>query len=894
MTEDEGVGVESLLAALPKGSYHFQGDPHQQIKTIAWDYQKVGDQCLYFCLEDEEFQEGHIDGNSLNHWQDALDAGAVCFVAANGRIETPPKGFGLVEVEDVTTAMAILAKAFHKDPLKNMKVVGITGTNGKTTTTQILDSILLQSDEKTGVIGTIGVFFPSGKRDAGHLSNPLATELFAIGSQMADENVRFLTMEVTSHGLAFKRNHAIDFDIAVFTNLTQDHLDYHKTVESYKKAKLILFQRLGKQQKKAYGIVNIDDGTGKEFIDAIDTQLRNSGKVEVLTYGIRNKDADLVAYPRQMSGTLSEFDVFLRGNHLCKIELPMPGLFNVYNGLAAFGAAFALGISIEKITEGLRNARNVSGRFEKVAVDAEFDVYVDYAHTPDGLKKILEEIAGLTRKRTIVVFGCGGDRDRSKRPQMGQIAAEIADVCIVTSDNPRTENPEQIIRDILAGVPGSSPSQIMVELDRKQAIHMALEMASSEDSVLIAGKGHERTQTIGHIRYPFFDRSVVEKFFQSGSERLTRACLEINLKTLKRNFQLIFQDKPDPLKVMAVVKDEALGHGMVEVAQVAIDAGCDYLGVACLSEALTLRKQFEKAPILVFGERYDNEIPLCIQNNLSIQIQSLAKAQLISQESLVHNMVTRVHLKVDTGMGRYGVAWEDAARVAKSIKEIDGIHLEGIMTHFAQSDEADKGYANAQWQRFQQVLDELGKTKSLPPLIHACNSGGYLDLPHAHGNMVRIGILPCGVYPSKVCRQIDVNDETLQPAMSVRSNVAFVKELKPGDCVGYGMHFTAEDNTLVAILPLGYGDGYPRLRNNGHVLIHGEKAPIIGGNGMDATMVAATHLSDIQVGDEAVLLGKQGDREITAMEIAGWANTTTYEILARWTSRIDRLHVKGQ
>ena len=822
-----------------------------------------------------------------------MEAGAVCFVAVNGRLESLPDGVSLVEVEDVNAAMAILARAFHKDPLKNMKVIGITGTNGKTTTSQFLDSILLQADEKTGVIGTIGVFYPSGKQEASHLSNPMATELFMIASQMAAEDVGYLTMEVTSHGMAFNRNHAIDFDIAVFTNLTQDHLDYHKTFESYKNAKLGLFQRLGKLEKKAYGIVNIDDATGKEFIDAIDPQLRNSGKVEVLTYGIRNKDADLVAYPRQMSGALSEFDVFLRGNHLCMVQVPIPGLFNVYNGLAAFGAAFALGISIEKIAEGLSNAQNVSGRFEKVTADTDFDIYVDYAHTPDGLQKILEEIRAITRKRVIVVFGCGGDRDRSKRPLMGQIAADIADVCVITSDNPRTEDPDQIIREIVAGVSSDSASHIMVEPDRKQAIHMALELASGEDSVLVAGKGHELTQTIGHTRYPFSDRRVVENFFQLGSGKCARAWLEIDLQKLKRNFQLILKDKPGPLKIMAVVKDEALGHGMIEIAQEAIDAGCDYLGVACLSEALTLRKQFEKVPVLVFGERYDDEIPLCIQNNLSIQIQSLAKAQLISRESLTHNIITPVHLKVDTGMGRFGVAWEDAVELANSIRQIEGIELEGIMTHFAQSDEADKSYANKQWQRFQQVLDGIEKEGSLPKLIHACNSGGYLDLPHAHGNMVRIGILPCGVYPSKVCRRIEVNEERLQPVMSVRSNVVLLKELKPGDRVGYGMHFTATEKTIIAVLPLGYGDGYPRLRNLGHVLIRGEKACIVGGNGMDATMVDVTDLPDIQVGDEAVLLGKQGEQEITAMEIAGWANTTTYDILARWAPRIDRQYVRN-
>ena len=755
MIDDFSVTVESLLTYLPRGAYRLKGNPQQPIQSIAWDYQKVGDRCLYFCLEEEEFQESHIDGNSLNHWQDAVQAGAVCLVAAFGKLKKIPKEINLIEVNDVNTSTAIMARAFYGDPLQKMKIVGITGTNGKTTTSQILDSILLQAEEKTGVIGTIGVFYPSGKQETSHLSNPLATELFSIGAQMQREDVRYLTMEVTSHAMAFNRNHAIDFDIAIFTNLTQDHLDYHKTVESYKNAKLQFFQRLGTQDKKAYGIVNIDDAAGREFIDAIDSHFRNSGKVEVLTYGIRNKDADLVAYPRQMSGALSEFDVFLKGNHLCSVQLPMPALYNVYNGLAAFGAAFALGVSIETITEGLSNARNVTGRFEKVKVDADIDVYVDYAHTPDGLQKILEEIQRLTRKRVIVVFGCGGDRDRTKRPLMGQIAAELADVCVVTSDNPRTEDPDQIIRDIVAGVPNESSSHIMVEPDRKRAIHRALELASNEDTVLIAGKGHETEQIIGHNRYPFFDRRIVEGFYQSSSERCTRALREIDLQKLRQNFQLIFKDKPEHLKVLAVVKDDALGHGMVEVAREAIDSGCEYLGVACLSEALKLRKEFDRIPILIFGERFDDEIPSCVQNKFSVQIQTLSKAELISRESLAHDIETPVHLKVDTGMGRFGIPWEEALELVKKVHQLSGLQFAGIMTHFAQSDEADKDFANQQWDRFQKVLDRLRKEGMLPPLIHACNSGGYLDLPHAHGNLVRIGILPCGVYPSKVCRRID-------------------------------------------------------------------------------------------------------------------------------------------
>ena len=885
------IPLQSLLAPLSKSSFQFHGDSQQVIDLITWDFQKVIEKSMYLCFEDEEFQENHIKANSLAHWKEAVRAGAVCLVAGRNKISNLPDGINLLEVDNVNIAAAAIAKVFYDDPLLNMKVIGITGTNGKTTTSQLIDSILLKIGNKTGVIGTIGVFYPSGVQSASHLSNPMVTELFEIGKRMREEDVRFLTMEVTSHAMAFDRNDSIDFDVAVFTNLTQDHLDYHKTFESYKKCKLKHFQQLGTGDKRGYGVVNVDDISGKEFVDALDKQLIRSGRAEVITYGIRNKDADLVAYPRQMTGSYCEFDVFLKGNHLSKVNLPMPGLFNIYNCLAAFSATFVLGISIEDIVNGLESVRGVDGRFERVSCQADFDVYIDYAHTPDSLDKILREIRGITRKRIIVVFGCGGDRDRSKRAQMGEIAAGLADVCVITSDNPRSESPKAIIDDIVGKIPSDSDTQMIIEEDRRQAIYLALEMASSEDSVLIAGKGHEGYQIIGKTRHKLLDRKVVEDYFQFPRKDFTRACIEIDLSRLRNNLRLIFDDKPEHVNVLAVVKDDGLGHGMIETAREAIKAGCRYLGASCLSEALKLRNKFEDVPILLFGERLDNQIPVCVRQNLTIQIQSKEKAEVIGRIAMESGKVIRVHLKVDTGMGRYGVRWDQAVDEYKSILGISGIHVEGIMTHFAQSDEADKSYADKQWSRFQDVLTSLEQEKKLPPLIHACNSGGYLDLPHAHGNMVRIGILPCGVYPSKVCRQINIDGQQLMPVMKVLARVSFLKDLQPDDLVGYGMHFKAEKKMIIAVLPFGYGDGYPRLRNRGFVLVRGQEAPIVGGNGMDATMVDVTEIEGIQVGDEVILLGSQLDKEITAMMIADWAETVTYDILSHWSRRMDRFHI---
>lgn len=510
MNEDISVSLKTLLNELPYDSYRFSEDRNQQINLITWDYKNVDTKSLYFCVEDEEFQENHIVLNSFSYWDVAIKAGASCLVVNKNKITQAPPNVSLLEVDDVNQAMALISRTFYGDPLSKMQIVGITGTNGKTTTSQFLHSIFLTTKRSTGVIGTIGTVYPSGKQDASHLSNPMSTELFAIGKKMEDEHVDTLIMEVTSHAMAFQRNHAIDFDVAIFTNLTQDHLDFHITMDAYKKEKLKHFRRLGRQKKNSYGIINIDDAVGNEFRDAIDKKLIAAGKVNILTYGISNKDADLVASPKEITGSYSLFDIIYRGNHLCEINLPIPGLFNIYNALAAFGAAFIMGIGIDQITEGLKRVRQVDGRFEKVPCAQDCDVYVDYAHTPDALLKILVEIKAICKRHVIVVFGCGGDRDRSKRPLMGKIASEIADLIIITADNPRCEDPEKIINDIIKGIPEEAHSKLMIEKDRKKAISLALEMASPGDCVLIAGKGHENYQIIGDKFHSFSDRKMIE------------------------------------------------------------------------------------------------------------------------------------------------------------------------------------------------------------------------------------------------------------------------------------------------------------------------------------------------------------------------------------------------
>ena len=368
---------------------------------------------------------------------------------------------------------------------------------------------------------------------------------------------------------------------------------------------------------------------------------------------------------------------------------------------------------------------------------------------------------------------------------------------------------------------------------------------------------------------------------------LRPAWVEINRTQLRRNLDLIRADMPPGLKWGSVVKDQAYGHGAVEIARETVHAGASLLATATLDEALELRQAQLGAPILVFGERPANELAVCIENDFLIFVHDITQAKQINELARQQGKRVSVHLEIDTGLSRYGVRWTKALPVVAAVVQLDNLQLAGLMTHFAMSDELDKTFANEQLRRFEEVLRGQKVFDQKAILRHTCNSGGYLDLPQAHGDMVRIGILPLGVYPSKVCRRL----AGLLPVMSVKTRIAAIKEIEPGDTVGYGMRYRAESNRTIAVLPIGYGDGFPRLRNTGYVLIRGQRAPIIGGNAMDAMMVDITGIREPQLWDEVVVMGKQGNDEISVHDLAAWGNTVSYDIMTRWSVRMPRLYI---
>ena len=365
---------------------------------------------------------------------------------------------------------------------------------------------------------------------------------------------------------------------------------------------------------------------------------------------------------------------------------------------------------------------------------------------------------------------------------------------------------------------------------------------------------------------------------------LRPAWVEIDLGRVRNNLRLIRRDLPAAVKLMAVLKDEAYGHGAADLARIAIEEGAWGFGLSTLEEAMALRDSGVIAPLLLLGERQERELEWCVAHDLTVCVNGAHTVKSLARLAADFDKQVPVHVKIHTGMSRYGVRWDEAIPLIREILAEKSLRLEGVMSHFAQSDETDKTFANVQLARFHEVVETMQQAGIAGVCRHTCNSGGFLDLPHAHLDMVRVGLLLHGVYPSTTCRRIP----GIEPVMSVKAKIAAIQSLKPGEVVGYGMRYTASANRRIAVLPIGYGDGFPRVRNEGCALIHGQRAPLVGGVAMDAITVDITDIPQAQMWDETVIMGRQGSEEITVRDIAKLKNSVTYDVLTNWRLRLRR------
>ncbi len=460
------------------------GNSDLEIKGIAYDSRKVQDGYLFIAIKGFE-TDGH------KYIDSAIKNGAVA-VLGEDDIDC---GCTYVKAKDSRKALALTSAEYFEHPEKKLKIIGLTGTNGKTTTTYLIRQILMLKGLRCDLIGTNQIIIGDSITESSR-TTPESFDLFEIFHKMVESGGEYVVMEVSSHSLELDRVYGVTFETAVLTNITQDHLDFHKTMENYAKAKAKLFAM------SKSSAINLDS-------DYAQICLSTAGE-DVLTYSIDN-DSLIKADNIKMSERGVIFDI-IHKNEPHEMRLGIPGKFSVYNALAAICACINIGIDISDIENGLVLAKSIKGRIEVVRTATPYTVIIDYAHTPDGMENIISAVCDFAKGRVITVFGCGGNRDASKRPKMGRIAEELSDLVVVTSDNPRCEEPEAIIKDILAGM--KKDNHITV-VNRKDAIRRAMEIAKEGDIIILAGKGHETYQEIDHVKHDFDERVVVKEILST-------------------------------------------------------------------------------------------------------------------------------------------------------------------------------------------------------------------------------------------------------------------------------------------------------------------------------------------------------------------------------------------
>ncbi|MGV2802682.1 UDP-N-acetylmuramoyl-L-alanyl-D-glutamate--2,6-diaminopimelate ligase [Clostridium perfringens] len=476
-----------ILKSLLKGLDYevIKGNEESKVQNIRYDNRKIEQGDAFVCVKGFK-----VDGHSFIG--DAIKKGAnVLIVQEDVSVQ---EDITIIKVRDTRKALAIMSSNYFGNPKDKLKIIGITGTNGKTTSAFIIKSILEKAGFMTGLIGTIANYIGNKKVDAVR-TTPESYELHELFKNMVDAGVEYCVMEVSSHSLDLDRVYGVQFEEGIFTNLTRDHLDFHKTFENYYNAKFKLFERSN------HSIINLDDPYGVNIVKDIEER---GVKTKVSTFSIE-KESDFKAFEIKSHSNGSEFKVNLE-----KVEefyINIPGEYNIYNSLGCIICAHNLNIPMDKIKEGLSDVV-IPGRCELVAKEKNlpYSIIIDYAHTPDGLENVLTTVKAFTKNRMISVFGCGGDRDKVKRPQMGKIGCELSDIVIITSDNPRSEEPMDIINDIVKPL---NYDNFVIEVNRKEAIRKAMNMALEGDVIVIAGKGHETYQILKDETIHFDEREVV-------------------------------------------------------------------------------------------------------------------------------------------------------------------------------------------------------------------------------------------------------------------------------------------------------------------------------------------------------------------------------------------------
>lgn len=461
----------------------------KEVTSITDNSSKVTDGSIFICIEGKHF-DGHTKA------AEAIENGAAAVV-----VQKDMGINGQLLVENTRSAYAKLCAAFYGHPERKLRIIGVTGTNGKTTSCFILKSMLEKLGHKTGLIGTVKNIV-GDKEYPASFTTPDCYELFGLFDEMVREGCEFCVMEVSSQALDQRRVDGVHFEAAIFTNLTRDHLDYHGTFENYMAAKHMLFEHA------SLAVINSDDDAAEYMVSATDCRK--------VTFSVRNDDSDYTAKNIKVSASGVKYELVC-SEDIARVRFAVPGEFSVYNSMGAAVCLIEMGMEFRAVVDALAECIGVPGRMEVVPTETPYTVIIDYAHSPDGLENVLSSVREITDGRIICVFGCGGDRDKTKRPIMGKIGAELSDIAVITSDNPRSEDPDGIINDILAGI-GKHSSKLIVESDRTKAIGKALDAAREGDVIVLAGKGHETYQILSTGKIHYDEREIVAKLLSERAE----------------------------------------------------------------------------------------------------------------------------------------------------------------------------------------------------------------------------------------------------------------------------------------------------------------------------------------------------------------------------------------
>lgn len=497
------VKLTDLIAKIPKPVEVKITDENKVCSSLEYDSRKVKKDSIFVAVKGIE-----VDGH--NYINDSIKKGASVIVVDQSRkkdfADLPAQNVSIIVVEDSRFALSYFSAAFYDFVTKKVPVIGVTGTNGKTSITYMLEAIFKQAGLNPGVIGTIDYRWNDVKIPAPN-TTPESKDLHEIMYNMHNDGVNVIVMEVSSHGLGLGRVDNVEFKAAAFTNLTRDHLDFHKTFDEYFSAKKVLFHLLeNSEHKERFAVINIDDEYGEELLKYCSDFTYKS-----FSYA-KDKKANYKISNENIINTIDGISYFVEtDSNKYKLDLHLSGKFNLYNSITAFAVAEQMKINTNDIVKALTSIQTIPGRFDRIKTKLGFSVIVDYAHTDDALVKLLSSVKELNAKKIITVFGCGGERDNSKRPLMGKAAIEYSDFVIITSDNPRKEDPEKIVADIENGI-AEHKSKYHVEIDREKAIKEAINKATESDIVVIAGKGHENYQVLGKEKIHFDDNEIARKY----------------------------------------------------------------------------------------------------------------------------------------------------------------------------------------------------------------------------------------------------------------------------------------------------------------------------------------------------------------------------------------------